>query len=297
MAVATEICATAYEGNGSIENPYPITWPFIDVSHIKVRVRDVSIAPLPDWVELGPGEYQVLLWDDEGEETNYNPRFITSEPYASTHHVVVYRDTPKLQPTEYPTGDPFPARSHEMGLDRMTMIIQELVRDYLGSGGSMQILFGNPYWKESQGEPWVLEKPFEEISNGGNGAADQGKAAVFDAEGGLSLMAATLMGVKRIGFSPEMFSGIDGTRSLTAADNGRVLYYTGEPAITLSAGSSLPDGFSCKIMQEGVGQITIDVSDLDLRHPDAHTKSRAQWSAIYLSRRGANFILEGDTVL
>ena len=293
MAVATEICATAYEGNGSIDNPYPITWPFIDASHIKVRVRDASIAPLPDWVELGFGEYQVLLWDDGEQATNYNPRCITAEPYASTHHVVVYRDTPKLQPTEYPTGDPFPARSHETGLDRMIMIIQELVRDYLGGG--MSITFGNNWWSDEQGTPYVQGKPFEAVSIGGNGAADQGKAAVFDAEGGLSLMAATLMGVRRIGFHSGVFAGVSETRLLTTEDNGKVLYYTGAPAITLTAGSDLPEAFSCKIKQQGSGQITIAVADLSLRHPDGHTKSRTRWSQIYIERQGANLELSGDT--
>jgi len=124
MSVATEICATAYEGNGSTSTPYLVPWPFLDASHIKVGVR---LGEEGDLTTLGDDEYTVLTDGD-------NPRVTTAVAYDDSYQVVVYRDTPRLQPTEYPTGDPFPAASHEAALDRVTMVAQEIARD-AGLGG------------------------------------------------------------------------------------------------------------------------------------------------------------------
>ncbi len=135
MAVATEISFTEYAGNESTVTAYPVTWPFIDPAHIKVRVRDYTDPENPgEWVDLGSGDYTVSLWDVPETESGYNPRVNTTDPIDSSQEVYIYRDTPRLQPTIYPTSGTFPAKSHETALDRLTMIIQEIERG-VGFGG------------------------------------------------------------------------------------------------------------------------------------------------------------------
>ena len=53
---------------------------------------------------------------------------------ASGTRLVIYRDTDIVQETDYISGDPFPAETHERALDRLTMIAQEI-----GSGTDRSI--------------------------------------------------------------------------------------------------------------------------------------------------------------
>jgi len=45
---------------------------------------------------------------------------------ASGTRLIIYRDTAITQETDYISGDPFPAETHERALDRLTMIAQEI---------------------------------------------------------------------------------------------------------------------------------------------------------------------------
>lgn len=47
------------------------------------------------------------------------------------------------------------------------------------------------------------------------------------------------------------------SRTLSAADNGRVIYFTSGSSITVTTASGLGAGFSCVIIQGGAGQITV----------------------------------------
>ena len=49
----------------------------------------------------------------------------------------------------------------------------------------------------------------------------------------------------------------DLTRTLSASDNGKVLYFTSGSAITLTTASGLGAGFSCLVIQGGAGQVTV----------------------------------------
>lgn len=59
--------------------------------------------------------------------------------------LVIYRDTEVVQETDYISGDPFPAETHETALDKLTMIMQEKTPGG-GSGGYRAILvpIGDP---------------------------------------------------------------------------------------------------------------------------------------------------------
>lgn len=48
-----------------------------------------------------------------------------------------------------------------------------------------------------------------------------------------------------------------GSRTLSAADNGKILYCTSSSAVNITTASGLGAGFSCTIIQGGTGQITV----------------------------------------
>lgn len=47
------------------------------------------------------------------------------------------------------------------------------------------------------------------------------------------------------------------TRTLSATDNGKVIYCTSGSAVTITTAASLGAGFSCTIIQGGAGKVTV----------------------------------------
>ena len=121
MAVDTEISQVNYEGNGSTSVGYPIPFPFLDADHILVGTLNED----DEIVLLDAEDYTV---DVELSEVRTDPAI------ADTETVVVLRSMPYTQPTVYPEGGAFPAREHERALDRLTMLIQQVVKLIDGTG-------------------------------------------------------------------------------------------------------------------------------------------------------------------
>lgn len=116
MAVATEVTNVRYPGNNSTSIEYPVTFPVVDGSHIKVGVRPdgEAFAELPSWkfvvVPKAGGAFAVT----------------TVDAIAVDSVVVIWREVPVTQPTELPLAGRLPSTAIEGGLDRATMQIQEL---------------------------------------------------------------------------------------------------------------------------------------------------------------------------
>lgn len=92
------------------------------------------------------------------------------------------------------------------------------------------------------------------------------------------------------------------TYTLQASDAGKVVELTNASAITLTAPNSLPEGFSCTLIQGGAGQVTISAaSGATLRNRQSHAKIAGQWGAAFLHVRdnaggaAAEYVLGGDT--
>jgi hypothetical protein len=56
--------------------------------------------------------------------------------------------------------------------------------------------------------------------------------------------------------SPGVVTEAGTTRTLSATDNGKVIYCTSGSAVTITTASGLGAGFSCLVIQGGAGQIT-----------------------------------------
>ncbi len=126
MSVALDLTRVAYTGDGSTTT-FPITFEFIENSQIKVMQVDTTT------------EIESVL--TEGVEYTLTGSPATAVEFgtapAATIQVTVYRQTDKLQETDYDATGPFPAVAHETALDRIVMMIQEL--SYAVSNASVNL--------------------------------------------------------------------------------------------------------------------------------------------------------------
>jgi hypothetical protein len=101
MTIDVTLRAIDYIGDG-VSTVFSFPYPFSDVDHIKVL-----------------GYSSGFSVDTNGDVT------FSSAP-ASGESIVIYRETPQTQLTDYISGDDFPEDSHEAALDKLTMETQEV---------------------------------------------------------------------------------------------------------------------------------------------------------------------------
>ena len=117
MTVSSTLNRIEYDGNGATALfPFPIY--FLAAEDLKVFLRD----------ELG-GETLMALSVDytisgEGDPAGGSVSFLTAP--LPTEKVVLLRDPPLTQTTDYQANDAFPAETHERALDKLTMHIQRV---------------------------------------------------------------------------------------------------------------------------------------------------------------------------
>ena len=127
MTVATQETHIEYAGDNS-STVFALDFPFVDATCLKAVKIDGNGVSTP-----------VTITDTTGGSQRTGWGVTISAPVGTGYTLRIYRDTPMIQPKVYTESDPFPARSHEIGLDRLTMIVQEL-RNALASG----TFSGNP---------------------------------------------------------------------------------------------------------------------------------------------------------
>lgn len=86
------------------------------------------------------------------------------------------------------------------------------------------------------------------------------------------------------------------SRTLSATDNGKVIYCTSSSAITITCATSLGAGFSCVIIQGGTGQITVAAGSATLVSYGALYKTAGQYASVQLVSPVADtLLLAGQT--
>ena len=121
MTVATLETKIEYTGDASTLT-FALDFPFVDASCLKAyRINSAGI--------LTP----IVIVDTTGGSQRTGWGVTLAQPVGIGYTLKIARETPIFQPKRYGENDPFPARSHEIGLDRLTMIIQEL-RNSIASG-------------------------------------------------------------------------------------------------------------------------------------------------------------------
>jgi hypothetical protein len=85
------------------------------------------------------------------------------------------------------------------------------------------------------------------------------------------------------------------TRTLSATDNGKVIYCTSNSAITITCAAGLGAGFSCTIIQAGTGKITVAAGGQTLVSYSSLVSTAGQYAAISVICPVANtFLLSGN---
>jgi hypothetical protein len=117
MTVSSEQSSVTYTGNG-VTTLFAIPYYFLSKTHIQVSLTDSAGVVIPKVLDI---DYTVA---GAGNEAGGSLTFLVAPPNLS--NLVVARNVPATQLTEYRPNDDFPAESHERALDKLTMIAQQV---------------------------------------------------------------------------------------------------------------------------------------------------------------------------
>lgn len=121
MTVTTSTARVVHNGNG-ITTQFAVPFRFLENAHVAVFLRDAAggqtlWAENTQYTLTGAGAAAGGTLAVITAPTDYTP--------AAGEKLVVVRDVPITQETDYVENDPFPAETHERALDKATMINQE----------------------------------------------------------------------------------------------------------------------------------------------------------------------------
>jgi microcystin-dependent protein len=152
MTVTNTERSVSYTLNGSTLGPFSVPFQFFEV--------DVYL----DGAVVDPSDYQIVQEDVGGTG---DILFLTED--EPTGELAILGATALVQETDYVNNDDFPAESHERALDRLTMIVQDLKRNfdrcilaanpYLGATLNFREHPGAFFFVDEDGEPTLTPNP------------------------------------------------------------------------------------------------------------------------------------------
>jgi hypothetical protein len=116
MTVSSPNYRIQYGTNGTT-GPWTVPFKFLQNAHLQVVYATAA------------GTETTLLLDTDYSVTGAGAEtgtVTTTVAYAAGGTITIVRDLPLTQETDYGEGDPFPANTHEMRLDWLTMAIQQM---------------------------------------------------------------------------------------------------------------------------------------------------------------------------
>ena len=119
MTVSSTTVKNSYSGNGSTTQ-FAYGYKIFADSDLIVIIRSAAGT---ETVKTLTTHYTVA---GAGDASGGSITFTTGNTPASGETVVIIREVPQTQAIDYIANDPFPAESHEEGLDRGTMTTQQV---------------------------------------------------------------------------------------------------------------------------------------------------------------------------
>ncbi len=119
MTISSTTVKNSYSGNGST-TAFAYTFKIFANTDLQVIIRSSTGT---ETVKTLTTHYTV---SGVGDASGGNVTFTTGNTPASGETVVIRRAVPQTQAIDYIANDPFPAESHEEGLDRATMTTQQI---------------------------------------------------------------------------------------------------------------------------------------------------------------------------
>ena len=119
MTISSTTVRNSYSGDGSTTT-FSYTFKIFQDSDIQVIIRSANGTETTKTITT---HYTVTGAGDSGGGSVI---FTSGNIPTATQTVVLRRNIPQTQSIDYIANDPFPAESHEEGLDRATMAIQQL---------------------------------------------------------------------------------------------------------------------------------------------------------------------------
>ena len=119
MTISSTTVKNSYSGNGST-TAFAYTFKIFANTDLQVIIRSSTGT---ETVKTLTTHYTV---SGVGDASGGNVTFTSGNTPASGETVVIRRAVPQTQAIDYIANDPFPAESHEEGLDRATMTLQQV---------------------------------------------------------------------------------------------------------------------------------------------------------------------------
>tara|TARA_R110001592_G_scaffold197718_1_gene445726 strand:- start:139 stop:1776 length:1638 start_codon:yes stop_codon:yes gene_type:complete len=119
MTVSSTTVKNSYSGNGSTTQ-FAYTFKIFADSDLQVIIRSAAGAETTKTLTT---HYTVA---GAGNANGGSITFTSGNTPTNTETVLIRREVPQTQAIDYIANDPFPAESHEEGLDRATMNVQQL---------------------------------------------------------------------------------------------------------------------------------------------------------------------------
>lgn len=119
MTISSTTVKNSYSGNGTLDT-FNYTFKIFADTDLQVIIRDATAT---ETVKTLTTHYTVT---GAGSASGGTIVFTSGNIPAATETVVIRRAVPQTQAIDYIANDPFPAESHEEGLDRAMMAVQQL---------------------------------------------------------------------------------------------------------------------------------------------------------------------------
>jgi hypothetical protein len=119
MTVSSSVNKVTYSGN-SATTVFPVNYYFLENSHLQV----ILVSNNVETIQTITSQYTVT---GAGNPAGGSVTMLTPPPTGT--QLIIVRNVPATQETDYLANDPFPAESHERALDKLTMLVQQVELD------------------------------------------------------------------------------------------------------------------------------------------------------------------------